>query len=201
MKPCLRTLITLILFNCVLFGQQSTDLYGWLRENHGINLEPPHLGIFQYAVLAELVIYWLGLLYHWYELRKEALQNKEELDKLREELDLRDREQASAQLIITANRKQYKWARTQVQGFVADREITTCLLSDGKTVSIPLRLGQVEEQLPTGFMRVQRSYVVNSSHIVRLEEKSKVALYLKNRSLSVPVGRKYLEAVRELFRE
>lgn len=181
----------------LIFGYLLNTFNDWLRENHGINLEPPPLGIFQYAVLAELVIYWLGLLYHWYDLRQEATNNRETLLKLQSTFARQKREQTETKLTITTPRKQYRWARTQVQGFVASGEITECLLHNEPTVSIPLRLGQVEEQLPAEFLRVQRSYVVNSSHIVRMEAKSKVFLHLKDRNDSVPVGRKYLEAVRE----
>lgn len=183
----------------LIFGLLFNSLNGILREKHGINLVPTPIGIFQYAVLGELILYWLGLMYHWHDQRKEASKGQEELLKLQSTIDRQKREQAEKKLIITTPRKQYIWARTQVQGFAANGEITNCLLHNQSEVFIPLRLGQVEEQLPAEFLRVQRSYVVNSSHIVRLEEKSKVTLYLKDRIQSVPVGRKYLEEVRKLF--
>ncbi|WP_083926140.1 7TM diverse intracellular signaling domain-containing protein [Neolewinella persica] len=179
----------------LVFGALLILLNNWLKRKYGLDLEPPPFGFFQYAILGELFIYWIGLIYNWYDLRRETERSQGELKKLRKEMVLRELNLAQKQLIITTPRKQYKWARTQVQGFTADREITHCLLAGGQTVSIPLRLGQVEEQLPEEFIRVQRSYIVNKELIVRLDTGRKARLHLANWPSPIPVGNRFREIV------
>lgn len=185
----------------LILGALLILLNNWLKAKYGVDLEPPPFGFFQYAILLELLLYWLGLLYSWYDLRQESIGSQRELEKLRRELALREKDMSQKQLIITTSRRQYKLVRAQVQGFMADREITYCLLAGGQTVSIPLRLGQIKEQLPKEFLKVQRSYVVNKNLIVRLETGRKARLLLAEWPSFIPVGNGFLKGVQIVMDE
>lgn len=171
------------------------------KMRYGISFEPSPLSFFQYGVIGELVLYGAGLIYRWRHLKTISVNREHELQELRRRVAKTERGRGEKWLVVYTPRRQYQWPRTQVQGFVANRELSNCLLTEDRTMSIPLRLGELEEQLPEEFVRVQRSFIVNLNHVVRFDDGKQPALYLTGRTQPVPVGKSLRKTVRRALED
>lgn len=167
------------------------------------DLELHYLSNFQVGFLAELVIYWFGLWIRLYDKRELKDLSLSKLATTRSRLallELQLEQQVGEEdiIILKTAQKKYKWARAQVQRFVAEREVTRIYFDDGRERLLPLGIGEVERQLSNDFLRVHRSHIISLSSVESYQGGRKQQLLLEG-GVIVPVGRVYLERVRKAF--
>ncbi|MEL7163415.1 MAG: LytTR family transcriptional regulator DNA-binding domain-containing protein, partial [Bacteroidota bacterium] len=165
---------------CLILGVALVQLNDFLRSQYSVDIKVGHLSYGQIGVGAELLFYWLGLAYRVYEGRRQYLLRSVEVEQLRGDRESLTHQLADVRevvLTIDTKRKIYRWARPQVQGFVAEREVCRVLLQDRADVTIPLRLKEVIAQLPEGFVRIHRSYVVLLSAVEVLRRGKQIKVW------------------------
>ncbi|MEL7159639.1 MAG: LytTR family DNA-binding domain-containing protein [Bacteroidota bacterium] len=158
----------------------------------GIDLEFGYLSFMQYAVVAELLLYWSGVVYRVRQTNRQRTVQAAEILRLRDEQRLltdKLQEESTELLTLTTSRRTYRWPRPQVQGFVAEREVCRVLFVDKEDVTVPLRLKEVLAQLPADFVRIHRSYVVQLSAVEVFERGKQSKVWLRERTKPIPVGR------------
>ncbi|WP_430405250.1 LytR/AlgR family response regulator transcription factor [Fluviicola sp.] len=83
----------------------------------------------------------------------------------------------------------------------ADDNYCIFFLKDANRLSVPRTLKDIEEKLPSNFLRVHRSYIVNADH-VNMINKTERTMHLSHTSSAkqfesdIPIGENYLEKVR-----
>jgi two-component system, LytTR family, response regulator len=83
----------------------------------------------------------------------------------------------------------------------ADDNYCLFILKDGNRLSVPKTLKNIEEKLPSSFLRVHRSYIVNAVY-VNMINKTERTIHLSQVSSAkqfeseIPIGENYLEKVR-----
>lgn len=74
------------------------------------------------------------------------------------------------------------------------------ILQDGQTHVIAKTLKELELKLPSNFMRVHRSHVININHVKSISENDGMKLTLSNKSL-VPITKENKKRLFERFRK
>lgn len=118
------------------------------------------------------------------------------------------------QLIIDQNHLNASDAKLQVKSagkteLVAISNIVYCkgagdyvelVLEDGGTILYSDSMAELERTLPTTFLRIHRSYIVNTSMISSVErKKSGVGRLVLNNQSSIPISRRIMPSVKDRF--
>lgn len=168
------------------------------------NLEPDGIGFMQMGILGELTFYLLALLWRQRKITKVNARQAQEIAAIQERtaaLENELQEVANPYFsVVLKDGSIRRWARTQVQGFVANGDATRCLLSNGRSELIYLRLGKLEEQLPEFFFRIHRSHIIDVNQVVRLDRGRPSKVYLEGKPEPLPVSGKLVdELVRRMI--
>jgi len=79
----------------------------------------------------------------------------------------------------------------------ADNNATDFILKDGGKVSAYKTLKSFEEALPTNFIRIHQSYILNSEYVSRINY-GKCICTLRNNSWEIPFSKSYKDRIDEL---
>ncbi len=166
------------------------------------------LGRFHDSVFYYLISLVLGFLFvqQAQELSKEQARRKTEeqqVAKLQLKLDQLQQKQQPHKLKISSAGK-VEWVSTDTLVYCkAAGDYTELFFSDQKTILYSGNLKEMESQLPSTFLRVHRSYLVNTDCIAALEKTTaqqntaaSTGFLLMNNGEQVPVSRRILPMVR-----
>jgi len=176
----------------LVLGLGLLQLNDVLKVKYDVDIEPGYISFIQYGVIVELFIYWFGMLYRQGQVNKRAtvaVSKIAQMELVEEQLRNRIAENEEEFLTVGSRQKKYRWARTQVQCFVADREVCRVLLADGSERTVLLRLKEIEAQLPASFIRVHRSYLVRLAAISVFDRGKAPCLRLAGVTRRIPVGK------------
>lgn len=70
------------------------------------------------------------------------------------------------------------------------------IVTNDKTYISLVQLSEFEKQLPKAFLRVHRSFIVNTTHIVRFDNNC-----IQNQKAEIPIGRTYKEKIILILKE
>ncbi|MEO0734996.1 MAG: 7TM diverse intracellular signaling domain-containing protein, partial [Bacteroidota bacterium] len=170
----------------LVLGMGMIVVNNYLRDRYAIDLQPRGISFLQLGILGELLFYLLAINWRRREIERTLVNQEAHLRELKERQEVLERElrtHKTAYLTISLpGGRVHKWAQTQVQGFMAEGEVSRCLLDGEEPRALPIRLGELTDQLPANFLRVHRSYVVNVDKITRLEKGRPARAYLNGRS-------------------
>ena len=135
-----------------------------------------------------------------FSLAREQAQRREaaaRADRLQLALDQAEEEQSDSQLSVTSAGKVEKIGTAHLVACRSDGGYTELLLDDGRTVLHSATLAEMETALPGSFLRVHRSYLINTRLVRSLtrEAAGTGTLTMKD-GRRIPVSRRTMPAVR-----
>jgi len=94
--------------------------------------------------------------------------------------------------------KDYQYLKTNNIIFLkADNNTTDFFLKNNRTVNAYKTLKTYEELLPNNFLRIHKSYIVNSNHVSRINY-GKSICFVNEENKQIPFSKTYLEKVRNM---
>lgn len=141
---------------------------------------------YSYDVIKSGMRDYLLLPFSEFELRKCFMKFTQEYNKVK------------SQRICIKSNTDYRFIEMgEVVYLKADNNTTDLFLLDGKKISAYKTLKYFEEKLPSGFLRVHNSYIINTCHISRINF-GKSILQLKGFKEFLPFSKTYRKRVEEL---
>ena len=123
--------------------------------------------------------YWL-LPYNEFDIRKTVLRLKLEITK-----------EEKPKTLLLQSYKDYRYINTQeIMYLQADNNATDFFMKDGSTISAFKTLKTFENNLPSNFVRVHQSYIININFISRINY-GKGVCTLKHEKLQLPFSKSY----------
>lgn len=129
--------------------------------------------------------------------RRERLVLESRSRKLEAALDLARERAAPSDIAITAPGRMEKLSTARITHLKGAGDYVEIQMEDGRTVLHGGTLAALEETLPATFLRVHRSFIVNTAFVKALErEASGTGLLTLTTGAVIPVSRRVLPAVR-----
>ncbi len=130
--------------------------------------------------------YWL-LPYNEFEIRKTIFKLKMRMPK-----------EAQPKTLLLQSYKDYRYLNTsEIMYLQADNNATDFFMQDGSTISAFKTLKTFENSLPSNFVRIHQSYIINTSFVSRINY-GKGICTLKHHKLHLPFSRTYRSNVENL---
>lgn len=109
-------------------------------------------------------------------------------------------EKANKGSVLKLKQKEYTYI-IQQEGIIyiesMNRKLSIRTINDEFTVST-YTLNQILDELTTGFVQCHRGYIINSSYIEKIDKADNL-IYLKERDIPIPLGRKYKEELLDKY--
>lgn len=153
---------------------------------------------FYYAVAALLVVLFAQQAAAFARETQRRREEQAKSEKLQYVLDQLSEAEASQTLTIKSAGKMNRIEIGDIAFIRGAGDYAELVLKAGSELLHSLTMAELEKELPSYFLRVHRSYIVNSKLITRLERTSSGTgeLFLSN-DTSVPVSRRIMPSVRE----
>lgn len=130
--------------------------------------------------------YWL-LPYNEFDIRKTLLRLKIKMPK-----------EVQPQTLLLQSYKDYRYLNTkEIMYLQADNNSTDFFMQDGSTISAFKTLKTFENSLPSNFVRVHQSYIINTDFVSRVNY-GKGVCTLKDVKLQLPFSKSYQNNVENL---
>ncbi|PWJ43758.1 LytR/AlgR family response regulator transcription factor [Sediminitomix flava] len=97
-------------------------------------------------------------------------------------------------LFIRSDRKHYKTDFKFVTYIESQADYLIVHLKDGNTLKTKETIGNMEERLPSQFLRIHRSFIVNMDHVIALNRE-----FVEIENEMLPVSKSFREAVIQVF--
>jgi hypothetical protein len=205
--------LSTLLISYQLTKVQTKDLWGYLAVYLLLTISIIlTLGSFHDSLFYYIITTVLGFLFihRALELNKEQAKRKAEeqqVAKLQFKLDQNNQRQTPHKIKITSAGKVEIVATDNLVYCKAAADYTELFLVDGKQILYGGNLKELEHQLPTTFLRVHRSYVVNTDFIASLAKStttqqntpSSSGFLLMTNGEQVPVSRRIMPMVRSVI--
>lgn len=195
-------------------GALALAVYGVFKSKHQATEYTAALSIFAIIIIAApnafLDIYYyysvaaLFIFLFWNhasvlaQKRAQLFSEQKRADQLQMILDSRQ-ELSHPSTIQISEAGKIEWLKTeQITHCKAAGDYIEIYLTGGKSMLHTARLSKFEETLPSSFMRVHRSYLVNTHHILELQREPSGQGHLKlTDDQTVPVSRRIMPQVRK----
>lgn len=151
-----------------------------------------------YIVAAFLIILFIQQLSVFANETLARIEEKERADKLQLIIDQNQFDNKNQTLRIKSANKTELISIANISYFKGAGDYVEVALNDSNTLLHNDNLTELEQNLPSTFLRVHRSFIVNTNLISSLErKKSGVGLLTLNNGETVPVSRRIMPSVRE----
>ncbi|GGW43367.1 LytR/AlgR family response regulator transcription factor [Arenibacter certesii] len=138
------------------------------------------------AIKNQFFDYWL-FPYNEFDIRKTILRLKMKMPK-----------EDQPQTLLLQSYKDYRYLNTnEIMYLQADNNTTDFFMKDGSTISAFKTLKTFENSLPSNFVRVHQSYIINTSYVSRINY-GKGICTLKQNKLQLPFSKSYKSNVENL---
>ncbi|MGB5171459.1 MAG: LytTR family DNA-binding domain-containing protein [Eudoraea sp.] len=138
------------------------------------------------AIKSNFFDYWL-MPYNEFDIRKTILKLRKQFPK----------EQANATICLKSY-KDFHYLNTQdILYLKADNNATDFIMKDGNCISAFKTLKHFENQLPENFIRVHKSYIINTDFVTRINY-GKSICFLKGQKTQLPFSKSYKENIDSL---
>lgn len=155
---------------------------------------------FYYIIAALMVVLFGNEIYAYIEQRNARLEEKTRADKLQIILQQNAQRDTTEFINVSGAGTIEKVATTDIEFCKGAGDYVELMLSSGKSILHSERLVELEKTLPSLFLRVHRSYIVNTASIKSLQRKpSGVGELLLKSDQLVPVSRRIMPSVRDKF--
>ncbi len=171
-------------------NEQAHDYFGMVSELYQyLKSIPLIIGIskgkeYAYkAIKSNFFDYWL-MPYNEFDIRKTMLKLKNHLP-----------EKVATPTICLKSYKDFHYLDTNdILYLKADNNSTDFFMEDGRSISAFKTLKHFENQLPENFIRVHKSYIVNTNFVSRINY-GKSYCYLKGKATQLPFSKSYKENI------
>lgn len=155
---------------------------------------------FFYIVAALMVILFINEIRSYAEERKERLKEQARANKLQTVLEQNQKRDKSETINVGSAGKLEMVSTAEIVYCKGAGDYAELVLEDGRSLLHGVRLVELEKTLPSIFLRVHRSYIVNTGLINSLTRKPSGVgeLAMANNSM-VPVSRRIMPSVRTLL--
>lgn len=151
------------------------------------NMNPVSTNVFVLAV----TLYCIVLLYGFILLVLRSFRHQKRMQKLEEEID----KQKNDFLIVRAERKMNKIPRDEIEYLESLGDYVKIITSSGAPLITKEKISKLAEKLPDSFLRIHRSYIVNSN---KIQAYNKEGISLKDNT-QLPISRTYKKKVMDVL--
>lgn len=149
------------------------------------NMNPVTTNVFVLAV----TLYCIVLLYGFILLVLRLFQNQQRMQNLEEEVD----KQKTDFLLVRVDRRMNKIPREEIEYLESLGDYVKIFTSGAAPLITKEKISKLKEKLPETFLRIHRSYIVNSD---KIQAFSKEEIRLKD-NIQLPISRTYKKSVME----
>ena len=168
------------------YFQMITELYQYVK-NIPLLIGISHSKSYAYeAIKNNFFDYWL-LPYNEFDIRKTIMRLVKKLPKEKE-----------SQTLCLKSYKDFHYLDTdEILYLKADNNTTDFFMNDGSTISAFKTLKTFESKLPSNFIRVHQSYIINMNYVSRINYGKSICA-LKSNNTQLPFSKSYKENIDDL---